>query len=237
MLLLPLLFGLLPQITQPADAVTTPDGTRLRPGSVCYAIVQDGKVVGATLQVIRAGRAGAKRMWDIVVHQRAGAAFDMRDHFLVARSDLRPISFDNRRGSEGSKGWHRVALDYGPGRITGTRTDATGSSKIDVPLTGPIWEGDLWGVTFGALPLASGARFTLPFWQYDKKFGSFIVNVVGEEKAAAPDGTMVDSWIVEAGDDPAQLVHYRLAKNTGEELGYRIGGFEQRPGGDCTGLD
>jgi len=160
--------------------------------------------------------------------------FDMRDHFVVARADLRPITFENRRGAKGAKGWQRIALRYAATRITGTRTDANGTRAIDVPLDGSVWEGDLWGITFGALPLKDGARLTLPFWQYDKGFGHFIVNVMGRDGSAQDRGA---TWAVDAGDDPSQLARYSLAAKDGAELGYKIAGFEQRLGGDCSGLD
>lgn len=234
MALFPLLLALA-TVSQGASS-PVPDGARLRPGAVCYAIVQDGRTIGATLQTIRATRADGKRAWEITVHQRVGASFDMRDHFIVARGDLRPIAFDSRKGSEGDKGWHRIAVRYTADRITGTRADANGSRRIDVPLTGAVWEGNLWGVTFGALPLTDGARLTLPVWQYDKGFGRFIVNVVGRERVETQNGP-IDAWIVEAGDDPSRLARYRLGVKDGAELGYSADGFAQRPGGDCAGLD
>ncbi|HEX8310056.1 MAG TPA: hypothetical protein VF614_01990, partial [Chthoniobacteraceae bacterium] len=76
-----------------------PDGSKLHPGTSCYAIVRGSDVLGATLQTIRPVRARGVPAWEIVVHQRiAGGRFDMRDSFVVRRSDLTPINFNSVRG-------------------------------------------------------------------------------------------------------------------------------------------
>ena len=225
-------------LAQQAASLPAVNGTRLRAGTTCYSMVRGGQAIGSTLQSIRPVRAGGVRAWDIVVHQRAaGGRFDMRDHFIVRRSDLRPIRFESRRGNRAAgSGWHEIALDYGERRITGTRTGPQGTAPVDVALEGPVWEGNLWGATFGALPLRAGGRYRLPFWQYDKGFGSFIVNVVGTERVTSG-GRPVDAWVVEAGDNPEQLARYRIARRDGYELGYSGGGMEQRVGGgDCAGM-
>jgi hypothetical protein len=213
------------------------DGRRLRAGSTCYAIERGGTPMGATLQSVEPARAGRVPAWRIVVHQKlAGGRFEMRDTFLVRRSDLRPISLDSRRGTRAAgAGWQEIRVDYAGQRISGTRTQPTGIQPIDVPLGRPVWEGNLWGLTFGALPLRDGARFSLPFWQYDKGFGAFTVNVVGSQSVATPTGR-VDAWVVEAGDDPSRLARYLIAKRTGAELGYSAGDMVQRIGGDCRGM-
>ena len=224
------------QAAAPA-AVPRVDGTRLRAGTTCYAMVRNGTPMGSTLQSIRPIRAGGVRAWDIVVHQRVGGGrFEMRDHFIVRRSDLRPIRFESRRGNRSAAGgWHEIAVDYGARRITGTRTGPDGTAPIDVALERPVWEGNLWGITFGSLPLREGARYRLPFWQYDNGFGSFIVNVVGTERVRRGERE-VDAWVVEAGTHPERLARYRFARSDGFELGYSGGGMEQRVGGDCSGM-
>ena len=219
-----------------AAAMPNLDGRRLRAGTSCFTIERDGKALGETLQSVRRRTFEGRDAWDIVVHQRVGTMFDMRDHFVLDRADLSPIAFDSRRGARvGDRGWHRVSLRYSPSRILGSKTDAMRTTVIDVPIDRKVVDGNLWGLTFAALPLRSGASFTIPNWQYDKGFGAFTVRVVGSEDQATPAGA-VPAWVVEAGTDPAQMTRYFITKNQPAELGYRAGPMVQRLGGSCAGL-
>lgn len=219
-----------------ATGAATPkiDGARLQAGSTCYAIVAGDKTIGSTLQTITASRDGARPVWDIVVHQKlANGSFDMRDHFIVDRKTLLPIRMDSQRGRErAERGWHRVTVEYGPRNVRGTRETVTGSTPLKAALLGPTWDGNLWGLTFAALPLTEGGTYAVPFWQYDKGFGTFTARVVGREDVDTPSGKIA-AWVVEAGDDPAQLARYKIAKATRQELGYTAGPSGQRLGGVC----
>jgi hypothetical protein len=219
-----------------ATGAATPkiDGERLQPGSTCYSIVVGDKAIGSTMQTVTASRDGTRLVWDIVVHQKlANGSFDMRDHFIVDRKTLLPIRMDSQRGRERTeRGWHRVSVEYGPRNARGIRETATGSTPLEVPLTAPTWDGNLWGLTFAALPLKEGGTYAVPFWQYDKGFGTFTARVVGSEDVDTPSGKIA-AWVVEAGDDPAQLARYKIAKATRQELGYTAGPNGQRLGGVC----
>jgi hypothetical protein len=210
------------------------EGERLQAGSTCYAIVAGDKTIGSTLQTVTASRDGTRPVWDIVVHQKLGnGAFDMRDHFIVDRETLLPIRMDSQRGRERSeRGWHRVSIAYNPRGITGTMETAAGSTPINVPMSGPTWDGNLWGLTFAALPLKEGSTYSVPFWQYDKGFGTFTVRVIGSENVSIS-SSKIAAWIVEAGDNPARLARYKIAKKTRQELGYVAGQSAQRLGGVC----
>lgn len=212
-------------------AMRVPDGRRVHPVTQCFTLVRNGQDVGLTFQQIRETRANRKPAWDIVIHQRVGTVFDMRDHFVVAKADLAPVAFDNRRSGE-----EHVRLAYAKGRITGTRTEKGAAVAVDLAAPGPVWEGNLWGTTFGALPLAAGGNYTLPFYQYDKGFGSFALKVTGEEKVATPAGP-VAAWAVDITADGMRHITYLIGKADGAELGNRAPGFATRLGGDCTGLD
>ncbi|UPG89460.1 hypothetical protein L2Y96_19000 [Luteibacter aegosomaticola] len=211
------------------------DAARLAPGNTCYAIEVKGKVVGSTWQSIHAGDQKGRLTWDITIHQvHSGGGFDMRDHFVVDRSTLRPISMESDRGKDKSeKGWHRIRLTYTDNGVTGTRETAAGTEPIHVVFDHPVWEGNLWGVTFASLPLREGAVFFVPTWQYDKGLGNFTVKVVGREIVHAEKGD-IQAWHLEAGDSPEQLVHYSIALNPRQELGYEAGAFRQRLGGSCS---
>ena len=218
-----------------AAAEPRPDGRRIHAGTACYSITRGDKVVGTTSQTISATTVHGRPAWDVVVHQKVAAVgFDMRDHFVLERNTLLPIRFDSAAGRDASaRGYHRISVTYANGRVTGTRETATGKTPIDVALASPVWEGNLWGVTFAALPLRTGGSYSLPFWQYDKGQGAFTVRVVGEERVATPTGT-VDAWILEAGADPARLARYQIAKVSRQELGYTAGPSSQRLGGACV---
>ncbi|HEX8300483.1 hypothetical protein [Sphingomonas sp.] len=198
------------------------DGARLQPGIVCYAIARGETVMGATLQTVKATTVDGAPAWDIVIHQRVGDKFDLRDHFVLRQRDLAPIAFDSRKS-----GAEHVRVAYGPGKLITTRP---GAVPVETALAGPVWEGNLWGLTFAALPLAEGAHFELPFYQYDKGLGTFTLDVVGSEKVADQ-----DTWVVETGEG-ARKVRYFIGKTSRAELGYSGSGFSQRLGGDCSGI-
>lgn len=220
-----------------APAATAPRANRLQTGSQCFSITRADAAVGLTYQAVRATTVRGRPAWDIVVHQRMNnGSFDMRDHFVVDRTTLRPIVFDSQRFTDReARGWHRVVLRYDAGRIVGTKETKTGVTPIDVALDEPVWDGNLWGITFAALPLRTSGRYTLPFWQYDKGFGTFTVNVVGREQVDIPGGK-TDAWIVEAGDNPSHLSRYTVGTARPMEIGYANGPFGQRLGGDCAGM-
>lgn len=220
-------------------ALTTPtvtlDGTRLSAGSTCYDITARGKSVGKTWQRIQAAEKDGRATWDIVVHQRfADGSFDMRDHFVVDRKTMQPLSLESDRGRDRTaKGWQRIRIAYGDHHASGTRQTAEGTSPIDTNFDHAVWDGNLWGLTFVALPLKEGATFTVPIWQYDKGLGQLTVKVTGKEVVHTPKGD-VSAWTVMAGDSPDKLVHYRIAMNAPAELGYEAGPFAQAPGGQCV---
>lgn len=220
-----------------ALTLAAPDGRRLHEDHACYTLYRQqgdqktpmGVTTQSLVKEIRAGRP----VWRIVVHQRVGGGrFDMRDEFLLDGETLRPLTLVNTR-----KGETHVTLSYTPARITGEMRDAGGAAKpIDIPLDGPVWEGNLYGPTFAALPLAAGASFQLPTYQYDKGLGAFTVRVTGSETVPTPAGP-VEAWVLDAGSNPEQRLEYLIAKADGRELGYRSPRGGQALGGDCTGVE
>lgn len=216
------------------SALPRMEGNRLRAGSACYTILVGGRPVGTTSQTVKASAWKGRALWDVVVHQKlANATFDMRDHFVLDRATLLPVSMDSERGVQRTdRGWHRIHLEYDQGRVRGTRETVAGSSAIDVPLAGATWDGNLWGLTFAALPLRPGAAYRLPYWQYEQGFGTFVVRVVGSEAVEVPGGK-IDAWVLEAGPDPAHPFRYLIAKKTRQEIGYISDGASQRLEGGC----
>jgi hypothetical protein len=204
-------------------ALPAVDGSRLQPGTVCYAIVRGETPMGATLQTVKAVTANGAPAWDVVIHQRVGDKFDLRDHFILRRSDLTPIAFDSRKS-----GVEHVAVAYGAGKAITTRP---GVAPVETKLESKVWDGNLWGLTFTALPLVEGAHLELPFYQYDKGLSRFNLDVVGSEKVGDR-----DAWVVEASSDGPRKVRYFIDKKDHAELGYAGGGFAQRLGGDCSAI-
>lgn len=207
-----------------AVATATPDGTRLAEGATCYTFAMGDKPLGVTWQSLRASEEGDTPVWDIVVHQRMiDGSFDMRDHFVLRRADLRPIRMASFKSGE-----EHVRVFYSADKV---ETFRPGSAAMVEELSSPVWDGNLWGLTYAALPLAEGAHFELPFYQYDKGFGRFTIDVVGSEDVAGR-----AAWIVEADPGSGRKARYLIAKDAAEELGYSGGPIVQSPGGDCSAL-
>ncbi|WP_010545574.1 hypothetical protein [Sphingomonas elodea] len=205
------------------DAVV-PDGTKLQEGSSCYTLTRGDKPIGQTWQRVRAANEGGVPVWDVIVHQRVGdGRFDMRDHFVLRRADLRPLSMDSRRN-----GAEHVRVRYDGSAIETTKAGQT-PTRITAP--GAVWDGNLWGLTFAALPLAEGGSYELPYYQYDKGLGRFLLKVVGTAEVAGR-----AAWIVEADAGDGRTVRYQIGKKPAEELGTESPMFGQRLGGDCSAL-
>ncbi|MCD2325386.1 DUF3108 domain-containing protein [Sphingomonas sp. IC-56] len=204
------------------------DGNRLRAGTRCFALSREGQVLGAVRQTVAAATVNGTPVWDIVIHQRLNdGKFDMRDHFVLRRADLSPVSMENQRFGE-----EHVRVSYAPGKITTIRK---GAAPVETAVSGPIWDGNLWGLTFAALPLAGGGHYELPFYQYDKGLGRFVADVVGNETVQTPEGP-VEAWVVELDLGRRGKVRYQIGKADHAELGNVAGPFAQTLGGDCSAI-
>lgn len=211
----------------------SPSAAPIQDSETCYAINHrvDGETrpIGVTWQSVKHDRLDGVDVLKVVVHQRGvGGRFDMRDAFVLRADTLRPITFENTRN-----GALHVSLRYEDGRVVGRRIDDGAEQAVDVALPTPVWEGNLYGVMFAGLPLAEGATFQLPYYQYDKGVGAFNLRVVGSETVATADG-LVDAWAVEVTTGTDVRITYLIAKDGGRELGYRGQSFDQVMGGDCS---
>lgn len=211
----------------------TPSAAPIQDSETCYSInrLVDGEArpIGVTWQSVKHDRLDGVDVLKVVVHQRgAGGRFDMRDAFVLRADTLQPITFENTRG-----GALHVSLRYEDGRVVGRRIDDGVEKPVEVALPTPVWEGNLYGVMFAGLPLAEGAAFQLPYYQYDKGVGAFDLRVVGGEMVATPQGP-VDAWAVEVTTGADVRITYLIAKEGGRELGYRGQAFNQVMGGDCS---
>ncbi len=206
--------------------VAVPDGSKLRAGSACYAIERSGKPIGKTWQRVRPAMEGDAPVWDVIVHQRVDdGRFDMRDHFVLRRADLTPIRMDSRRN-----GVEHVRVRYDGDAIEVSRP---GQETSRFRSSGKLWDGNLWGLTFAALPLAEGRTYSVPFFQYDKGMGRFALKVAGTVQVDGRAAWQVD---VEAGGGEGRTVRYLIGKNPPDELGTESPMFGQRLGGDCGAL-
>jgi hypothetical protein len=231
-------------ISQPSSAQTpsnasgtfaAPNGADLALGESCYTITTrtDGKErpIGYVFQSLTSDHADGVAILTVVVHQHLSTKkFDMRDRLVLRKTDLTPLHLDTDR--DGSP---HVHLDYARSRVTGWKMVNGAKQPIDVALEGRVWDGNLWGVTFAALPLKAGANYRLPVYQYDSGKGEFFVTVVGNQKIATPAGE-VEAWVTEVGLKPDERVKYLLGQRPRMELGYIAGPMSQHLGGNCGGL-
>jgi hypothetical protein len=211
-----------------AAILSTPNGKLIKNETTCYTTTvqkaEKSEIVGYTLQAIERSKVGDREVFKILIHQRMfGGKFDMRDSFIVDAQDLRAIEFMNER-----QGKQQVRLSYGNDKIRGTRMKADGATEaIEIAIPGPIWDANLWGLTFAALPLETGAQLSLPTFHYDKGRGEFNINVKGLE---------ADIWQLEVGAEGQPKAHYQIGQSPRRELGVKAGPYTSFIGGDCTGL-
>ena len=217
-------------------ASSRPEGARLSAGDTCYAIVgpkaEGEKTIGATWQSLRRERLDGRPVLRVVVHQHlTGRTFDLRDDLTLDAATLRPIRLDTTRD-----GRPHAHLEFSDAAVTGFKVGKQGERvSLDQPLTSPVWDGDLYGPTFAALPLSSGATFRVPFYQYDRGLGEFTLRVTGDKVVETPEG-LVEAWVVDAGPSDTERLTYLISKADRRELGYTALEGGQRLGGDCTGL-
>ena len=219
-----------------AAQLAVPDGTALNIGDSCYTMFSTtgGKhPIGVTFQSIRPVRAGSLDALAVVVHQHmSDGKFDMRDAFLLRRKDLLPISLENTRF-----GKPHVHLEYGDRKVDGWKLAKDGhKDEIHLTFATPVWEGNLWGVTFAALPLREGGSYRLPIYQYDSGPDEFLVDVKapGQNPAVR---TSDPQWELRAGT-AAFRADYRVSKGPQRmEDSYVAGTQIQEPGGDCSGVN
>lgn len=99
----------------------------------------------------------------------------------------------------------------------GLEDGGSDQKSIHVDLAGPVWDGNLWGETFAALPLTPGASLKLPTYQYDSGLGTFYVDTVGERSESTPAGK-VQAWRIKAGLSRTEQVKYVVATQLGLEI-------------------
>ena len=219
---------------EPGFVPDIPDGARLFPHETCYAVELNGQVAGATRQSVHAAILGSRPVWRIEIHQRLPALeFDVRDVFLVDRSDLSAIRYESTRLASSRSPARTVRVDYGSTAIRGSMRVGEAHTELEGSVQYPVWDGNLWGLAFAGMDLHEDARHTLPFWHYEKGEGVFNVRVLGSEFVPTPRGA-VDAWVVEADGGSGSTTTYWIAKSDHAELGYSTGPIEQRLGGDCS---
>jgi hypothetical protein len=232
-----LAFALAAAVAASSPATTPmPDGNLLPSGTSCYAITatKDGAThtVGHTFQSIERTTHDGKPALRVIVHQRMGAKFDMRDTFLLDAKTLRPFEVQNMRF-----GKPHVRDVYAGQGVTETRWDASGKETMtQKSLTQPVWEGNLFGVLFAALPLKAGAHYTMPNYQYDKGEGTFAIDVTGTRNIDTPSGKR-EALVLQAGPT-GQQIEYLIGAKPRIELGYNgPQGFGQSLAPNCTGFE
>lgn len=216
------------------------NGTLLSEGEQCFTMFREtptGEIrIGNTWQSVIATELYSGPAWKIVVHQRGvNGSFDMRDQFLLHRNDLRPISLKSVAKRNGEL-IHEVELIYSDSAVVGKKHVPGGEPIIiERSFDQPVWDGNLWGLTFASLPLEEGKHYEIPAFQYDKGESTFIVDVVGTENKKM-DGGEFDVVVMKGGMKGSDQVEYLIRQSPRAEIGYRRDGFNQELGGDCSGI-
>jgi hypothetical protein len=121
----------------------------ITPGKACYTMnrisAEGAKPFGKMSQVVQRRRVNGVDALEISTHQqitRPSGTLNMKDVYLVRRSDLRPLTYRNE-----TDGRTTVDLVYEDNRVVGTRDKVLGPKDnkgekvaVDLALTGPIWD-------------------------------------------------------------------------------------------------
>ena len=144
------------------DPSALPDGSRLMEGETCYlmSVTRTGEPapLGRTYQRVDRETVDGRDVLRVIVHQEVqNWAVSLRDAFVVDGVTMLPVAFSNPRNGE-----RHIELEYGKDQIAGARYSEDDTvDTINVPLTALVWGGNLYALTFAALPLA--ADRALPF--------------------------------------------------------------------------
>jgi hypothetical protein len=221
-----------------ALAAAAPQGDRLAEGTWCYDITLSkggtSQVIGQVFQSLERVSHDGKPALKVVVHQRMGAKFDMRDTFLLDAATLRPFELANTRF-----GKPHVRDVYVDGKLVETRWDEAGKeTTVEKPLAKPAWEGNLFGLLFAALPLEAGDSYSIPYYQYDKGEGAFSVEVTGRREVDTPEGKR-EAIVLQAGPSASERIEYLVGADPRIELGYAAEkqGFAQALAPSCKAFD
>lgn len=220
-------------------AAAAPEGNRIRAGSQCFELTEEGKPVGVSLQKIEPGSAAGRSAWIVTMHRRrVGSVSDQIDTLALDRSSLLPIELDQQVGTPGkSADWQTLKLHYTATQVTGTRENAQGKTEIAVAFkAGPVWDAHVSGLLIAALPLHQMAQLSLPVWSYEQGFANFSLMVTGSVPVRSPQGS-ADAWSVRMNDDHGHGATYLVGKNPVLPLGFSGSTLEQMPGGDCRALE
>jgi hypothetical protein len=167
---------------------------------------------------------------EIGTHQQISSpkgVVNLKDVYLVRSRDLRPIAYTSSTGGKTT-----VQLRYEDGRVVGTKEVKGETVSVDQTLTGPVWDGGLWGSLMASLPLKMNGTYRLPFYHYSSGLGDFNFTVVGEQMVETPRGSE-RAWVIDAYKDPARMARYYISKKSRQELGYVAMGIAQSLASTC----
>jgi hypothetical protein len=116
--------------------------------------------------------------------------------------------------------------------VTGTKIEKGAAVAIDQPFERPTWDGNLYGITMGALPLKRGGKYRVPSYHYRSGLGEFTFDVIGEKTIVTPAGRQ-QAWVIDGFREPGQVARYFIAKKSRAELGYEAIGIIQSLGSRC----
>lgn len=201
------------------------DGFRPSPMTICYELINDGKPWGVSRLSIGDLEDTAGLVWDIVVRTRYNnGSIDDTNHFLLEAKDLTPLETEFH--SKDNISW---TTTYHVDKAT--TVFASGKPTVETELSGRVWDGDLWGFIFTGLPLAEGAHFEIPTYDWYRGVKNLTVDVIGSLKYPKE-----EAWVLTAKISYRQERTYLIGKKTNVVYGFKSGGYVERAGGDCSML-
>lgn len=210
-----------------------PSSDYLAVGNYCYlSSVPDGEnqkkvVAKVSKKIVKKGEETF-----IAIHQvMPSRNFNMKDQFVLNR-DMTPTHFYHSR-----MGGKSLSIDYDYDGVStsvfllGQQTNEDGFSlKFD----GKLWEGNLWGTLFTALPLQQNTTFSIPTYHYQNGPSNLeIVDVRKNDIVFNKQSIPVFEVDVNAS---GLMTTYFVSVEDRVELGYENSAFSQWIGGNCNDM-
>jgi len=213
-LLVPALSGALGEVVRlaPGNPLLRPGRIREATDSSFMVFRRDGQERPGPVQVERIRRTTRNKtaVFEHIITVDGGR-FRMADTTWYDATTLSPIA--HRSHGAGRS----FSIDYQPGRVTGSVTDTTGTTPIDVALPSPAFDPSALHAVIRSLELAPGRAYVIPIFNHEKRAVVADTLVVEGEDSVETDKGPVPAWRCVIATEDRKATYY-IGKADGSDL-------------------